>query len=185
MQRKNAVSAAVVACMSIFVAACWMLKVVTKEESARLADLETSLGTQGKGDPVLQDRLNNCGPAVLQMVLSHFGVEVPLRRLEQETRLSVRGASLQMLEKVAELHGLRAEGWRLGWGDLRRARLPIIIFLKDGHFAVVDSVDTEGFVHLRDPSIGRVKMVRERLMEKWGGESMIFTLGLTSNTTDH
>jgi predicted double-glycine peptidase len=61
----------------------------------------------------------------------------------------------------------------------------MIIFLRDGHFAVIDSIDADGFVHLRDPSIGRVKMVRERLMEKWGGESIIFALGLTSNTIDH
>lgn len=125
---------------------------------------------------VVQDKPNNCGPATLRMILSHHGVEVPLRQLESESKMSVRGASMQGLIRACELHGLRAEGWKLRWNDLRKVSLPIVAYLPDGHFVVVDSVEGEEFVHLRDPSRGRTRLMKEEFLKGWGGDVIIFAL---------
>lgn len=121
-----------------------------------------------------QDKRNNCGPAALKMVLDHHKMSAPLREIEERVELSERGSSMLALKRVAELHRLHVEGWRLSLEDLCRKPFPVIIFVENRHFVVVDSLDNTGFFYVRDPAIGRVKIPRKRLANIWKGETLVF-----------
>jgi len=166
MQSSRSVVATVVVCLGVIVATLYSLKRGREGETGRTS--------------ILQDRSNNCGPAALQMILKHHGVDVSIRRLEQESKTSSKGASMQGLKDACELHGLPARAWRLQWEDLSGANLPVIAFLRGGHFVVVDSLEPTGFVRIRDPLIGLMKISKEEFAERWGGE--VITFGLHRET---
>ena len=127
------------------------------------------------GDGVTrQDKSNNCGPAALKMILDAHGRKVPLRGLENGGHASAGGWSMQSLKEIAERHGLRAEGWKLGWETLCKSQMPAILFVENRHFVVVDGMDTAGFFFVRDPSIGRMKIHRRALGKIWTGEALLF-----------
>ena len=129
------------------------------------------LGTQGV---VFQDRDNTCGPATLKMILSHHGVNITLRELEKKVRMSARGSSLSALKEAAESFGLNANGLMLKKEDLRVSPLPLVLFVRGEHFIVLDSVDVEGSLFVRDPMVGRMKITLQGLEDIWKGEALVF-----------
>ena len=129
------------------------------------------LGMEGV---TMQEKSNTCGPAALKMILDVHGKNVPLCELEKGNKTPERGWSMQSLKDLAEQYGLRAEGWRLDLEALCRSRFPVILFVENRHFVVVDGVDTRGFAIVRDPAIGRVKMHRRALSRIWAGEALVF-----------
>jgi ABC-type bacteriocin/lantibiotic exporter with double-glycine peptidase domain len=131
----------------------------------------THLGIDGV---VMQDKSNTCGPAALKMILDVYGKRVPLRELEEGGKASDGGWSMHSLKELAEQRGLQAEGWRLNLELLCRSRFPVILFVENRHFVVVDSMDIAGFVFVRDPAIGRMKIQRRALGRIWTGETLVF-----------
>jgi ABC-type bacteriocin/lantibiotic exporter with double-glycine peptidase domain len=129
------------------------------------------LGTDGV---VLQKSWNTCGPAALRMVLEGFGRRTPANDFDDEPKRNRNGWSLLELKEQAEMCGLHGAGWRTDLKGLEKSRLPLILFVESRHFVVVDSVDAHGFVFLRDPSIGRIKMYGRTLQKIWKGEALIF-----------
>lgn len=152
--------ATVVVCLGVVVATQYSLNRGREDETGRSS--------------ILQDRSNNCGPAALQMILKHHGVDVSIRRLEQESKMGWKGVSIQGLKDAGELHGLPSKAWRLQWEDLSGANFPVIAFLRGGHFVVVDTLEPTGFVRVRDPLIGRMKISKEEFVKRWGGEVITF-----------
>lgn len=128
---------------------------------------------------VFQDRTNNCGAAAIKMILEHFGHAGSLRNLERKLTLATEGTNMQQLKEAAEAYGLHAYGYRLGKEDLARIRYPIIMFLKKNHFVVADSFDASGFLLVRDPATGRVRISQHVLAELWGGEALVFASNQT------
>ena len=129
------------------------------------------LGIEGV---TMQDKSNTCGPAALKMILDVHGKNVPLCELEKGNKAPERGWSMQSLKDLAEQCGLRAEGWRLDPEALCKSRFPVILFVENRHFVVVDGVDTCGFFFVRDPAIGRMKIHRRALSRIWAGETLVF-----------
>ena len=129
------------------------------------------LGMEGV---TMQDKSNTCGPAALKMILDVHGKNVPLCELEKGNKASKGGWSMQSLKDLAEQYGLRAEGWRLDLEALCRNRFPVILFVENRHFVVVDGLDTCGFFFVRDPAIGRMKIHSRALIRIWSGETLVF-----------
>jgi ABC-type bacteriocin/lantibiotic exporter with double-glycine peptidase domain len=129
------------------------------------------IGSQGV---VLQDKRNNCGPAALKMVFDHYGIPSTLTEIEQRVDLSEKGSSMLALKEMAELKGLKAEGWRYTLEDFLRAPLPAIVFVHGDHFAVVDSVTETGEIVMRDPALGKLRLPAEKLSRIWNGETLVF-----------
>jgi ABC-type bacteriocin/lantibiotic exporter with double-glycine peptidase domain len=132
----------------------------------------------GSVDVVLQDKDNNCGAAALKMILDHYGIRATLREIERQMRLTRGGSSMLAMKEVAKSYGVRADGWSLSREDLARKSLPSIIFIESHHYVVVDGVDDAGWLFVRDPAIGRMKIPPEKLAKIWGGEALIFTHGV-------
>ena len=141
----------------------------TQQGSARKEAI--FIGTDGV---VFQDRENTCGPATLKMILDHWGIDISLRELKRKVRMSARGSSLFALKETAESFGLNANGLMLKTEDLRVSPLPLILFVRGEHFVVLDSMDGEGCLFVRDPMIGRIKIGVQGLEDIWRGEALVF-----------
>lgn len=94
----------------------------------------------GMEDVALQDKPNNCGPAVIKMLFDHYKIPSTLAEIEKRVGLTEKGTSMLSLKETAESVGLRAQGWRYSLENLQRAPMPVIVFVHKDHFALVDSV---------------------------------------------
>ena len=129
------------------------------------------LGTEGV---VLQDKENNCGPAALKMILNCYGLKSSMRELERRSKLTAQGSNMLALKEAAESFGLHAEGLLLQPKDLPHEPLPAVLFVGGQHFVVLDSLDGEGSLYIRDPAIGRMKIPNQKLSDIWKGETLVF-----------
>lgn len=110
----------------------------------------------GSDGVVLQDKKSNCGPAALKMILDVYNVSVTIPEIEQQVAVHASGSTMLALKEMAELKGLRAQGWRFTLEDFLRSRLPAILFVKGDHFVVADSVSSSGTMFIRDPALTMV-----------------------------
>jgi ABC-type bacteriocin/lantibiotic exporter with double-glycine peptidase domain len=175
LQRRTATSV-VVGFLAIAFAASW---IATSQNSQKSLDDTTEdkaeivyLGSQGV---VFQDGSNDCGVAALVMVLDHYGLKVSQREMKWRARMNFEGTSLLTMKELARSAGLDAEGWKLSFDDLPRIQFPAIFFIENHHFVVVDSVDGHGFLFVRDPAAGRLKIPRRKAIEIWKGEALVIT----------
>jgi ABC-type bacteriocin/lantibiotic exporter with double-glycine peptidase domain len=76
---------------------------------------------------------------------------------------------------MAERKGLHAEGWRLTFSDFVNSTFPLLLFVRNDHFVVADSV-RDHIVFLRDPSIGKVIIPAMELTRIWHGEALVFNV---------
>ena len=129
-------------------------------------------GTEGV---ILQTRKMNCGPVALKMVLDSLGINRKLTDIEDMIKLDETGSSLFDLMGYAESQGVHAETWRLNIDDLQSKPLPAVVFVEDGHFAVLDQINEHGEVILRDPAIGRLRIGKGAFNRIWKGETLILT----------
>lgn len=138
----------------------------------------------GSEEVILQDKRNNCGPAALKMVFDHYGIVSTLAEIENKVGLTEKGSSMLALKEMAELKGMRAEGWRLTLEDFlfrfAESRTtgkfpePVIVFVQGDHFAVVDSVNGNDEIIMRDPAIGKLRIPAKNLPRMWKGETLVF-----------
>lgn len=128
----------------------------------------------GKEGVLLQDKRNNCGITALKMIFDYYEIPSALDELEKNIGLSNKGSNMFALKKIAERKGLLTEGWKYSIDDFLHAPKPALIFLYGNHFAVVDSVTSDGWIVMRDPAIGKIKVQKENLDKIWDGETLIF-----------
>jgi hypothetical protein len=128
------------------------------------------LGRQGVA---IQQGDSDCGIAALQMALAARGVMPASLDSARAAALHDHGTSLLQLKRLAEARGIRAEGWHLDLRALAHSPLPAVVHLGD-HFAVVDHVEMDGRVVMRDPSLGRIRLSAEDFRDLWTGDALIF-----------
>ena len=128
---------------------------------------------EGKGGVLMQTRYNNCGPCALQMIFDYYKIPSTVDEIERNIRLTENGTTMLALKEMAELKGLHAEGWRLTSKDFLNSSFPLLLFVRNDHFVVADSI-CNYTVFLRDPAIGRVIIPTRKLSQIWQGEALIF-----------
>ena len=180
MEQRNTTTRIIVLCLAGLFGAAWFGSDRPDHDDARSNAGSKRMGESAKTNMVFQDRTNNCGAAALKMILEHFGRTIPLRDLERKLVLSSRGTSMQRLKEIADEVGLQACGWRLRREDLGRIRYPIIMLLKKNHFAVADCLDPSGFLSVRDPATGNMRISQETLQDIWDGDALIFSCNQTA-----
>jgi len=129
------------------------------------------LGTAGV---VLQHHRNNCGPAALKMIFDHYGVQCDLSEIERRIGLTPKGSSMLALKQISEIKGLRAEGWNFTLDDFLKSPLPALLLVHGNHYVVVDSASADGYLYVRDPALGRMRIKKETLHAVWNGETLVF-----------
>jgi ABC-type bacteriocin/lantibiotic exporter with double-glycine peptidase domain len=124
-------------------------------------------------DIFLQNKENSCGPVTLKMIFDHYKIPSTLNEIETRITSDKKGTSMLALKEMSEWKGLHAEGWQLTVEDLFKATFPVILFVNGNHFVVADSVQSDT-LFFRDPVFGQLRMRKNKLPEKWNGETLIF-----------
>ena len=179
MLQRSTTTKIIVLCLAGIFGAAWLGGNRPDHNEERSNSGITKWDDSVKTNMIFQDRTNNCGAAVLKMILEHFGHTMSLRDLERKLVQSSRGTSLERLKETADEVGLQACGWRLRHEDLARIRYPIIIVVNGNHFVVADSLDDSGFLSVRDPAVGTVRISQQTLPGIWGGEALVFSCNAT------
>ncbi len=128
----------------------------------------------GMGGVILQRGTNDCGAAALCMILEHHGISSNVGQLIQDLQTTTDGTTLLELKRAAERRGLPSVGWRISGRDLPEIPLPAIAFLRKGHFVVLDRVEPDGSVIVRDPARGTLWMTSDSFRAAWKGEVLLF-----------
>jgi len=137
------------------------------------------LGNEGV---LLQTKSSNCGPVVLKMIFDHYDISSSLKEIEQCIELTKEGTSMLELKEMAEIKGLKAEGWCFTLEDFLRSSFPSILYVNEDHYIVADSVSTDGSIYVSDPAIGKLRVSKKNLNKIWKGETLIFYGNKDMNT---
>jgi ATP-binding cassette subfamily B protein RaxB len=102
---------------------------------------------------VFQTEAAECGLACLAMIAGYHGAQVDLAALRQRFSVSLRGATLAHVIKIAAALDLVGRPLRLELEDLAFLKTPCILHWRMDHFVVLKKVTCK-YVFLHDPSLG-------------------------------
>jgi predicted double-glycine peptidase len=159
-------------------------QVVVQAAGAREEVHVSSLRAQRDAGVVKQGFDYSCGAAALATLLTYglndpVGEDTLLRALleplspDQLSALQKKGLSLLDLQRLAQIRGHKAQGFRIGRDQLARLSYPVIVFIRPHgyrHFAVFKGVRGDR-VYLADPSLGNVRMPMYRFLDMWANEA--------------
>lgn len=104
---------------------------------------------------ILQMEATECGAASLSMILSHYGLWLPLEKLRQECGVNRDGSKASCVIRAARNRGCTANGYRWNADRLKELmEFPLIIHWEFNHFVVLEGIKGDT-VYLNDPAMGR------------------------------
>ena len=121
-----------------------------------------NLGLQSRLPMVLQTEASECGLACLVMVTQFFGNGADLPSLRRRFGMSLKGATLKDVMRVAEQIGFANRPLRLELDELVQLRTPSILHWDLNHFVVLERIEG-GSAVIHDPAIGVRKMTMPEL----------------------
>lgn len=104
---------------------------------------------------VLQMEATECGAASLSMILSHYGLWLPLEKVRQECGVNRDGSKASCVIRAARARGCTANGYK--WSVDRLLEIgeyPLIIHWEFNHFVVLEGIKGDR-AYLNDPAMGR------------------------------
>ena len=127
------------------------------------------------GEKFLQGSSNTCGPAVLAYVFSYFGHEVSESQLVQSMTIGKKGSSMLELKRTVLENGFQAKGVKENYAALMKESLPVIAYINDSHYVVVNKITTSA-VYLFDPLLGHVQVSRRVFESGWKGYILLINM---------
>lgn len=124
---------------------------------------------------ILQTYSHDCGPACLKIIFDYFEIPTTLEEISEKV-LDEKGSNMLCLKRLAELKGLKSEGWRFLFKDLKKMKLPAIALVNRNHYVVISKITEDDKIIVLDPAIGKLKYSSRRFQRIWKGESLIFSL---------
>ena len=112
-----------------------------------------NLGWRRRLPMMLQTEAAECGLACLGMIASYLGLQTDLADLRRRFGLSLRGATLKDVMRIADQLGLASRPLRAELDELHLLRPPCILHWDLNHFVVLKSVSRSGMV-IHDPGAG-------------------------------
>lgn len=113
-----------------------------------------------------------CGPTALYIVLSALGVKTTVSELIKLST-SVRGGQSSMLDlsKAASAKGCQTAGLRISYEELTKTKLPVVAWLKEGHFVSIIHCDKAAVIlgGDKDPRVVR-RTKKQDFLRIWSGE---------------
>lgn len=176
VRMRTATTAGVVCFLAMSFVMSWIAgKPSAPNETGNPTDDEKDIVYLGVEGVILQNHGNTCGLAALMMVFEYHGIKASPGEVERKAKRARQGVSMLTLKELAQSFGLQATGWGLSFGDLPGVRFPAILFVENRHFVVVDSMGKGEALFVRDPAIGRIRIPRKVLMDRWKGETLVFS----------
>ncbi|MCA9753003.1 MAG: hypothetical protein KC591_12480 [Gemmatimonadetes bacterium] len=119
---------------------------------------------------IRQRARSDCGPAALAYALERLGCPARRDSLTSEMVWQENGARFGDLATAARRRGfeavLRTESSR----DPRAVATPAVLWLRPGHFVVLEAADPRGGSLIVDPALGRVRFSLAALRRHWRGQ---------------
>lgn len=116
-----------------------------------------NLGAGRRLPLILQTEASECGLACLAMVAHHAGYEADLVDLRRRFGLSLKGATLKDLMRIADQIGLSARPLRVELSELGQLRTPCILHWDLNHFVVLERVSGD-VATIYDPGLGVTRL---------------------------
>lgn len=113
---------------------------------------------------------NDCGPSCLKMIAAYYGKKVALDAIKGICDITRLGISVRDIVYCAKKLGLNSAAVKLKTEDARRMPLPAILYLKKGHFVVLENIRCKKgtyFYKILDPDYGRILLTEAQLIEDW------------------
>ncbi|MGC5328582.1 peptidase domain-containing ABC transporter [Brevibacillus sp. SYSU BS000544] len=117
---------------------------------------------------VEQMEQSECGICCLAMIMGYYKSYVPLHELRDRCGAGRDGVNLLTLKKIAHAFGLQASGKKVSIEQLESLKVPAILYWDNNHFVVLEKVQNGSYTIL-DPAIGRRKVARAEMIEKFSG----------------
>lgn len=99
---------------------------------------------------VLQNRMNDCGPACLTMIAQFYRLDTNLNDISALLPIQKKGVSLLDMENAALSMGLVSRSVNCNLTTLEKSTLPAIVVLEGNHYVVVYKI-TRSRVYISDP----------------------------------
>jgi ATP-binding cassette, subfamily B, bacterial CvaB/MchF/RaxB len=142
-------------------------------ELMKLLD-DLNLGWGRRLPLVLQTEAAECGLACLTMVASYHGHGDDLATLRRHFGLSLKGATLQDLVRIADQLGFASRPVRLDLEELSLLKPPCILHWDLNHFVVLKSVGRHGTV-IHDPGVGVRRLPLSEVSKHFSGVAVELT----------
>lgn len=133
-----------------------------------------NLGWRRKLPMVLQSEAAECGLACLAMVLGHHGQPTELADLRRRFGMSLRGATLKDLVRIADSQKLTARPLRLEMDELAHLKTPCVLHWDLNHFVVLAELGPRGAV-IHDPAVGVRRLSTTELSKHFTGVALELT----------
>ena len=121
--------------------------------------------------PTLQSESAECGLASLAMVAGAYGLQIGLPELRRRFPLSLKGAKLAHLIRIAQQLGFSTRALRLDMEDLSKLALPCVLHWDLNHFVVLAKVGKDKMTVL-DPAIGERRLSLREVSDHFTGVAL-------------
>ena len=135
---------------------------------------QLNLGWGARLPMVLQTEAAECGLACLAMFAGYHGYHIDLAELRRRFGLSLRGATLQDLTRIAHQLELAARPVRLELEELHLLKTPCILHWDLNHFVVLKSASRSSIV-IHDPAVGVRLLPLSQVSEHFTGVALELT----------
>ena len=120
---------------------------------------------------IIQMEAVECGAASLGIVLAYYKKFLPLETLRDICGVSRDGSNALQIIKGANKLGMSAEAYKYDVKDLKKIKLPFIVFWNFNHFLVVEGFSKK-YVYLNDPGMGPRKVTHSEFSDSFTGISV-------------
>ena len=117
---------------------------------------------------ILQRNAVECAAACLCMIFAHYGKEVSLDQMCDETTVKKGYCSAGDIVRATERCGFSWTGYRKEPETLREFNMPCIVHWDFNHFVVLEGFK-DGHVFINDPAIGERKLTEQEFDQSFTG----------------
>jgi len=132
------------------------------------------LGFTRRVPMVLQTEEAECGLACLAMVAGYHGQPTDIATLRRSHGLSLKGATLKEIVRIADQLGFASRPLRLELSELQLLKTPCLLHWDLNHFVVLKSVG-RGALVIHDPAVGVRRFTLEQASPHFTGVALELT----------
>jgi ATP-binding cassette, subfamily B, bacterial CvaB/MchF/RaxB len=136
-----------------------------------------NLGFGQKLPSLLQTEAAECGLASLAMVASFHGYRTDLASLRAKYAISLKGATLTELMRIATTMRLQTRPVRLDLAEMQELKTPCILHWNLNHFVVLKKATRTG-IEIHDPARGKRTLKYAEVSEQFTGVALELMPGM-------